>query len=99
MERLNKIYKTLGQNIIDVLPDLWTKAELNFRAGNNFAEFSGSYTNSENHMNNLPVHDFSDEIDMIIIELFKLTKKGNNHWKSGTFTLYPDNNFDIKFEY
>jgi len=99
MSTETEIYKTLGQNIVNSISEKWNKAVLEFIVEADFSEMKGKYFDEDDAVHSLNVHNFKSGTGLLIIELFELTTQKDKEWKSGTFTLYPNFQFQIKFQY
>lgn len=98
MKTVDEIYGSIANNINSVIPEDWSKAELNIEALGEMASFTGSYTNGNNEKKQIDVDEFDFQLTFDVLELQKITTEDeSNKWNKAVFTLQSDGEFDMQF--
>ena len=97
MSNADIIYSDIANKIANSINDSWTDAQVLVEIEDDNANFICRYANRHSENNQFKV-DFDtyllfDELR----NLFKDSEKGP--WDKAVFTLYPDGEFEIDFEY
>ncbi len=95
---LNEIYESIAKTIIKELDNTWVKAVLNVEYHQDAAKFKGIYriknSNTDSYFKiNHMLFDYFEELNLMT------TQNQKNNWNRAKFTLEPDGNFDIEFEW
>lgn len=98
-ENVEDIYVSLAQDAVDVIHDDWGIIKIDFQCGRAWGEYCGIY---KKHIEDEKEISFSLEYPTYenFMKLHEITTKNNsNQWNRAVFTLYPDGNFDIDFNW
>lgn len=97
---VDEIYELVATNIYENIDtDEWEKAVLNIHGDDTAMGIDGFYiSNGDSH--NLAVNKFDVEVEFALMELHEITTEdGSNQWNKAVFTLMPDGEFNLDFEY
>ncbi len=97
----DEIYLKIGQEISNVIESgNWTNARLEIEiVGEGVVGYTGDYF-ANNEQKDMSVENIDDDITDWLNELHKVTTEGgNNKWNKAIFTLTPDGQFDMEFNW
>lgn len=97
---IDEIYEVIANGIIQSIPrNDWDEVSLHIQGDSTYIETSGVYLISDEEFE-LDTHSLDCEVSFAIMELHELTTEGeHNRWNRATFTLFPDGEFDMEFQW
>lgn len=97
---IDEIYEVIANGIMQSIPrNDWDEVSLSIQGDSTYIETSGTYFISDEEFG-LDTHSLDSEVSFAIMELHELTTEGgNNRWNRAIFTLFPDGEFDIEFQW
>lgn len=99
---IDEIYLSIGEEITSaIIEESWEEAQLHFKVvGDGVVGYTGEYFDQYNNPKDIDVFSINPDIHDWLCELHELTTEGgNNRWNRATFTLFPDGEFDMEFQW
>jgi hypothetical protein len=96
-----QFYYQIAQSLAGQLPQSWVRACVEAKIVKGFTELKACYYPSAEAREPTPVHagDAADAAFERLRDFMARHNPGKGAWYTASFTLFPDGNFDLKFDY
>lgn len=99
MEKIENLYKTIGDELYNSLKSDWDKIELNIECSDRHIGMNARYLTNGEWKDNLD-YDLATDTMLSIIDFHKDSEKNNfAPWNRAVYTLERNGHFDMTFEW